>query len=151
VVSDGRDRDLERGPTGDHGQDGTQGDKGERGEPGEPGRPNSLAVIGFCILAFVNAIAFYGLYQYDDKVERARVERVAQLNKVNIAQCTSLQNLYGVLQKSILESDRAIDQIAYYKTHPVEREQAHERNRETLESFRTPPCPEEIVLPKELD
>ncbi len=146
MVSDGR-RDLERGPTGDHGQDGT---KGDRGEQGEPGRPNSLAVIGFCIIAFVNAIAFYGLYQYDDKVERARVERVEQLNMVNLAQCRSLQNLYTVLQKSIADSDRAIDEVDYYKRHPLEREQAHERNRETLESFRTPPCPEQIVLSKEL-
>jgi hypothetical protein len=73
------------------------------------------------------------------------------LNRINAAQCASLANLYSVIRKTLTDADAAIDRISYYKTHPVEREQAHERNRETIDSFRTPPCPKDFVLPKEIE
>jgi hypothetical protein len=85
-------------------------------------------------------------YENDKEIEAARIERVQQLNTVNLAQCASLQNLYRVIQKSLRDSDKAIDEIAYYQAFPVERKRAHERNEETIELFRTPPCPPNIVL-----
>jgi hypothetical protein len=109
------------------------------------------ATIGFTILALVNMVAFYGVWYNAEKVEDARVERIGQLNRINAAQCASLQNLYGVIRTSVANSDAAIDELDYYKQHPLERERAHERNRETLEAFRTPPCPRNFVLPKEIE
>lgn len=81
------------------------------------------------------------------QVEAARVERVKQINNVNHAQCRSLQNLYAIIRTTITTSDRSLDKIAYYRAHPAEKAFVHEQNRKTLEMFRQPPCPRDVVLP----
>src|SRR5688500_17210057 len=79
-----------------------------------------LAVIGFLILAALNVGAFARVEQNTHAVEDARVERVRQINKVNVAQCASLRNLYGVIRKTLRDGDEAIDNIQYYRDHPGE-------------------------------
>lgn len=68
------------------------------------------------------------------------------INRINRAQCASLTNLYVVIRKTLADADAAIDEIDYYREHPAERERAHERNRETRERFRKPPCPENTQI-----
>ena len=68
------------------------------------------------------------------------------INEVNAAQCSSLVNLYAVIRKSLEDADKAIDELDYYRLHPLERMRAHERNRETLHRFRNPPCPNDIQI-----
>lgn len=83
----------------------------------------------------------------DRKIEAARLERVRQINHVNQAQCASLANLYSIIRLTLQQSDKSIDQITYYRTHPLERRRAHMQNALTLAKFRTPPCPADITLP----
>lgn len=83
----------------------------------------------------------------DKRIEAARIERVKQINQVNAAQCAALRNLYSIIRLTLKQSDSNIDQITYYRTHPLERERAHMQNAETLSKFRTPPCPPDIALP----
>jgi hypothetical protein len=99
-----------------------------------------LAVIGYLIFAASIAMAFAA-------IEQSRETAAHQVNRINHAQCASLQNLYAVIRKTITDSERAIDTLDYYKQHPKERADAHMRNRETLQRFKTPPCPPDITVP----
>ena len=130
----------ERGPKGDHGQEGHSGKRGRRGAVGERGPTNRLAVLGYLILTAAVAWSFH-------EVGESREGAARQVNRINQAQCASLQNLYMVIRKTITDSEAAIDELAYYAEHPVERAEAHARNRETLARFKTPPCPKDITIP----
>ena len=162
-----RDRDLERGPKGDHGQQGdtggegtrglagergdqgqrgVSGERGPQGDTGDRGPTNKLAVVAYLFLVAGIVAAFWSSHQNDSRVEEARRERVAQINKVNQAQCQSLQNLYEVIRKTVIDSVAIIETTDYYRTHPREKAEALARNRSTLERFRTPPCPADIEL-----
>jgi hypothetical protein len=138
----------ERGPTGDHGQDGVHGERGEKGDQGDRGLTNKLAIIGYLILAGMVLFAFVRDEWRDEEVAEHRAEFITQINTINRYQCSSLGNLYRVIHKSLRDSDKAIDEIAYYKEHPLERVRAHERNEATLKLFLVPPCPKDIDLPK---
>lgn len=104
------------------------------------------ATIGYVVLSVAVVLAFFFTWRNDQEIEDARVERLRQLNEVNAAQCASLRNLYTVIQKSLLDGDKAIDELAYYRQFPDERRRAHLRNRKTMEMFRTPPCPRDFKL-----
>lgn len=119
---------------------GARGATGRRGERGERGRPNRLAVFGYLILVVALAFSFRA-------IEITGREAAEKVNDVNHAQCASLQNLYGVIRKTITDSEMAIDTLDYYKHHPKERAAAHLRNQETLARFKTPPCPDDITVP----
>lgn len=95
--------------------------------------------MGYLILAVAVGFALW-------RDASIRDENVIQLNKVNASQCASLRNLYNVIRKSLEDSDKTIDELAYYKTHPEERAQAHARNQSTLMLFRLPPCPPAVQL-----
>ena len=130
----------ERGPKGDHGQEGHSGKRGRRGAVGARGPTNRLAVIGYLILTGAVAWSFHEVAESRDVAAR-------QVNRINQAQCASLQNLYAVIRKTILDSEMAIDTLAYYQEHPQERAEAHARNQDTLARFKTPPCPPDITIP----
>lgn len=103
-------------------------------------------VIGFAILAAAVVLAFFFTWMNDRETDRNRRERIQQINLVNTSQCQSLQNLYRVIRKTLQDSDRAIDELAYYRQFPEERRRAHARNAETLELFRVPPCPPKFTV-----
>ena len=106
-----------------------------------------LATIGYLILALATGGAFVATWWNAKAVERTRVERVGQLNQINKEQCASLRNLYTVIQQTLVESDKRIDTIFYYRAHPAERRRAHRTNAAIIQRFRLPPCPAKIVLP----
>lgn len=81
------------------------------------------------------------------QAEKDRADRIHELNAINHAQCKSLRNLYLVLARTIAESDESISKVEYFRRHPAEARAAHERNRMTLRSFRSPPCPPDVTLP----
>lgn len=95
--------------------------------------------MGYLILAVAVGFALW-------RDASIRDENVRHLNRVNASQCESLRNLYNVIRKSLEDSDKAIDELAYYKAHPEERAKAHARNQATLMLFRLPPCPPAIRL-----
>jgi hypothetical protein len=105
-------------------------------------------LLGAIIVAVILLSAYVVRQRHDaDRgLERARIERIDQLNRINKAQCASLRNLYATIAKTISDSDLAIDQIDYYRRHPQERQAAHFRNAETLRMFKQPPCPPEIIV-----
>ena len=98
-----------------------------------------LNLVGYLILSTAVVLAFW-------RVDQIRSEAITHVNEVNASQCASLRNLYNVIRKSLEDSDKAIDEIAYYKQNPVERARAHERNRATIAAFRLPPCPPAIRI-----
>lgn len=104
------------------------------------------AAVGYLILAAAVALAFLATWVNDREIEHNRLERVRELNQVNRAQCLALQNLYIVIRKTLADADKAIDELAYYRTYPAERLRAHARNQETLKLFRSPPCPRDIAV-----
>jgi hypothetical protein len=109
-------------------------------------RSARLATIGYILLAAATAAAFYVTWNNAKAVQRARVERIHQLNMVNAEQCASLRNLYGIIRQTIVESDSRIDAIAYYRAHAAERRAAHRANFAIIARFRRPPCPKKILL-----
>lgn len=104
------------------------------------------ALLGYAILTGAVVLAFAATWHNDKEIEKARDERVGQINRVNRAQCASLRNLYSIIAKSLRDGDDAIDKIAYYRTHQAERAEAHRRNMVTIDRFRLPPCPDDIEL-----
>lgn len=104
------------------------------------------AAIGYLILTLAVVGAFYASYENDQRIEQARIERLKQLNVINTSQCRSLQNLYTVIRKSLRDADAAIDELAYYRQYPAERKRAHQRNTQTLDMFKTPPCPANFTI-----
>ena len=96
-----------------------------------------MMLIGYLILACAVIAAFVS-------IEVARHERVRQLNAINQQQCSSLRNLYVVIQQTLVESDKRIDELDYYRAHPQERRRAHAANQAIIERFRLPPCPARI-------
>lgn len=125
---------------------GGRGDRGLTGPRGRRGPTNRLAVVGYLLLTVAVAAAFWATWNNDRRFDEERDAHIARLNKVNEAQCASLQNLYAVIRKTLADADKAIDEIAYYRRFPTERRRAHARNAATLERFRTPPCPRNISL-----
>lgn len=125
---------------------GAQGIQGERGERGERGPVRKRAAIGYVILACATAAGFWATWNNEKAINRARVERIHQLNKINREQCSSLSNLYVVIRQTLVESDGRIDAITYYRNHPAERRRAHRANVAILAKFKTPPCPRQIEL-----
>jgi hypothetical protein len=124
-----------------------RGEKGEKGDRGERGPARRLAVVGYLILTLTTAAAFFATWHNEKAIQRARIERIHQLNQINREQCASLSNLYAVIRQTLVESDRRIDTIAYYRSHPAERRRAHRANVAILTKFRTPPCPKRIAVP----
>jgi hypothetical protein len=78
------------------------------------------------------------------RVEQQRKARLRQLNRINKAQCESLRNIYTLLRLTIVQSDQRIEEMAYYRAHPVEAQEQHDRNQALLLQFRDPPCPYNI-------
>lgn len=83
------------------------------------------------------------------RIDESRAESVDQINLVNRAQCASLRNLYAVIRKSLKDGDKELDKIVYYREHPAERARARERTRQTINQFRTPPCPPDVSVTSE--
>ncbi len=131
------------------GKTGATGSRGPTGETGPRGPSSRRGLIGYLILVAAIAVAFGLQWKQDREVEQNRRERVQQINQINTFQCRSLQNLYLVIRKSLRDSDKAIDELSYYKQFPLERTEAHRRNAETLELFRVPPCPSNFTVDNE--
>ena len=89
--------------------------------------------------------------EQDQRIEAAREERVQQINRINEAQCDALQQLYRTIRRTLVESDKQIDTIAYYRANPAEAAAVHARNKQILEDFAVPPCPEDIALATSID
>lgn len=96
-------------------------------------------MVGYLILTLAVTGAFV-------RIEQSRTDAVEKVNRINAAQCASLRNLYAVIRKTLEDGDMAIDKIAYYRTHPEEREAAHNRNQATIARFRDPPCPANVTI-----
>ncbi len=110
--------------------------------------PRKLATIGYAILALATVGAFFATWWNAKAVERARVERIHQLNHINAEQCASLRNLYSIIQETIAKQDLTVDVTAYYRSHPAERRRRHMEDAAIIERFRLPPCPKKILLPR---
>lgn len=103
-------------------------------------------VIGYLLLTAGVVAALWTSHQADVNQARARAERLRQLNAINEAQCDSLANLYGVIRKTLKDAETTITGSAYYREHPGEQRDALRRNQDTIDRFKTPPCPRVVTV-----
>jgi hypothetical protein len=144
----------ERGDRGDRGVAGERGPKGDHGQAGEPGRrgrrgaANPLAVVGYLILAAAVVLAFYAVWRNDHKIEEARQERIATINKVILDNCMEIEQLKKLQREEAWESYREAQDnarvlgIAF--TAELRERLAEERD-EDLRAYHAESCPRQPI------